>query len=163
MWNRVNRNLWWHGGEGSRSRKILKTKFWASQASVNFGGKQMVDLQNFVLEGHPTDFFQVGEKVALIIPLMIVMIIRVKHQSLSGFRKNLQCSLNQGKNKEMTPHMSFLMSWLIFKMLLTHMWSPTSKIRGLSWPVSIYRNRDLWRHHSICNMAEVKTPLRVNK
>ncbi len=27
---------------------------------------------------------------------------RVKHHSLGGFRKNLQCSLNQGKNKEMT-------------------------------------------------------------
>ncbi len=39
---------------------------------------------------------------------------RVKHHSLGGFRKNLQCSLNQGKNKEMAPHMSFLMSWLIF-------------------------------------------------
>ncbi len=33
-------------------------------------------------------------------------------------------------------------------MLLTQMWSPTNKIWGLSWPVSIYRNRDLWRHHS---------------
>ncbi len=43
---------------------------------------------------------------------------RVKHHSLGGFRKNLQCSLNQGKNKEMAPHMSFLMSWLIFCIII---------------------------------------------
>ena len=33
-------------------------------------------------------------------------VCRVKHHSLGGFRKNFQCSLNQGKNKETAPHMS---------------------------------------------------------
>ena len=67
-----------------------------------------------VLQKHTTDHgvllvlmkhgIIIGE-IVIVKDVHVTQVSRVKHHSLGGFPKNLQCSLNQGKNKEMAPQL----------------------------------------------------------